>query len=128
MTEVPEEYALGDSPVGREGRLLVRMHTYRERDRNFVRQVREVYRRRLDGKLLCETCGWNPTDLYGEHADRAIEAHHKIPIAQLQPDSDTRVEDIAMVCANCHRVIHRKNPCLTIDEMHQLIAINRINT
>ena len=42
-----------------------------------------------------------------------MEAHHKVPIEQLQPDSVTIVGDMAMLCASCHRVVHSEKPCLT---------------
>ncbi len=34
---------------------------------------------------------------------------------------ETKPEDITMVCANCHRMLHRKRPWLTIDELTKLI-------
>jgi hypothetical protein len=32
----------------------------------------------------------------------------------------TRVEDLVLVCANCHRIIHRKRPWLSIGELRTL--------
>jgi predicted HNH restriction endonuclease len=51
-----------------------------------------------------------------------MEAHHKVPIEELQPDSITLVGDMAMVCATCHRIIHSSKPCLTIGQVRALIA------
>ena len=110
-----EEYA------GKEGRLLTRLHVYRERDRKLVRWARNYYRHQGGGKLVCEACGSVPIDVYGPAGENCMEAHHKIPIEQLQPDSVTVVSDIAMVCASCHRMIHSQKPCLTIDEMRELL-------
>lgn len=106
---------------GKEGRILTRLHVYKERDRKFARQVRDHYRRANGGKLVCEACGTVPVDRYGEAGDRSMEAHHKVPIEQLQPDSVTPVTEMAMVCATCHRVIHSAKPCLTIDQVRALI-------
>lgn len=67
-------------------------------------------------------CGLQPNLKYpGVEGERCIEAHHKIPIEELQPDSITRVEDMAMVCANCHRIIHTRKPCLTIEEIVEIL-------
>jgi hypothetical protein len=106
--------------VGKEGRMLTRIHAYRERDRGFVKKSKNYFRKKMGGKLHCVACGLEPELLYDEVGERCIEAHHTIPIEELQPDSITRVEDMAMVCASCHRVIHSRKPCLTIDEVRAL--------
>jgi len=67
-------------------------------------------------------CGTIPVDVYGQAGDRSIEAHHKVPIEELQPDSITPVTEMAMVCATCHRVIHSEKPCLTIDQVKGLLS------
>lgn len=123
VEEEGEEVEEGEEEdiVGREGNILTRMHVYRERDRTFARKVREHYRRLGNGKLICEVCGLDPTTIYGQPGDRSIEGHHTVPIEELQPDSETTVDEMAMVCANCHRVIHSKKPCFSIDEVRQLI-------
>jgi predicted HNH restriction endonuclease len=71
---------------------------------------------------MCEACGVVPVDKYGDAGDRSMEAHHKVPIEELQPDSITLVGDMAMVCATCHRIIHSSKPCLTIGQVRALIA------
>jgi predicted HNH restriction endonuclease len=106
---------------GKEGKLLIRIHAYKERDRNLTKMVKKSFKGKHGGKLLCEACGLDPVDRYGPNGERAIEAHHKIPIEELQPDSITRVDDMAIVCASCHRVIHSKKPCLTIAQVQTLL-------
>jgi predicted HNH restriction endonuclease len=39
----------------------------------------------------------------------------------------TKVEDIALVCSNCHRMLHRKRHWLSINELKQLLTI-AVNT
>ncbi|MBC6437175.1 MAG: HNH endonuclease [Rhodobacteraceae bacterium] len=106
---------------GREGRILTRLHVYRERDRTLVKRAKDHHRAMTDGKLACEVCGKVSVNLYGDAGDRIIEAHHKVPIEELQPDSETTTADLAMVCANCHRVIHSRKPCLTVREVRDII-------
>lgn len=106
-----------DTITGKEGRLLSRIHYYKERDRGFVKKVKSYYKSKNGGKLVCEACGLDPDILYGPNSDNCIEAHHKIPIEALQPDSVTQVKDMAMVCASCHRIIHKQKPCLLINEV-----------
>ncbi len=108
--------------VGIEGRLLMRIHVYKERDKQFAQLVRKHKKYLNGGRLICEACQSTPEDIYGPKGENCMEAHHKIPVKQLQPDSITPPEEMAMVCANCHRVIHSRNPCLTIDEMRSLLG------
>ena len=117
-SEVVEEEGI----TGKEGRLLVRLHVYKERDRRLAQRVRTYHRKRNGGRLICEVCASVPVTVYGPKGERSMEAHHKVPIEELQPDSITVVGDMAMVCANCHRVIHSQKPCLTISEMKELIT------
>ena len=108
--------------VGREGRLLVRLHVYRERDRTFVRRVRKHYRSLAGGRLVCNACGSVPIQVYGPSGESCMEAHHKVPIEQLQPDSVTLVGDMVMLCASCHRVVHSEKPCLTVEKVNELVV------
>jgi predicted HNH restriction endonuclease len=105
---------------GKEGRMLTRVHAYKERDRKFAAMAKKHYKTKNGGKLWCVACDLKPEILYDDKGERCIEAHHKIPIEELQPDSITRVDDMAMVCASCHRVIHSRKPCLTIEEVRAL--------
>lgn len=107
--------------TGKEGRILTRLHVYKERDRKFAKRVRDYYRHANGGKLKCECCDTVPVDVYGDAGDRSMEAHHKVPIEELQPDSITPVTEMAMVCATCHRVIHSEKPCLTIEQVRELM-------
>ncbi len=58
---------------------------------------------------------------YGEIGDGYIEGHHTKPISEMSENEQTKVEDIALVCANCHRMLHRKRPWLSITELKNLI-------
>ena len=111
--------------VGTEGRLLVRLHVYRERDRTFVRRVRKHYSSLTGGLLVCHACGTVPVQVYGPSGESCMEAHHKVPIEQLQPDSVTLVGDMAMLCASCHRIVHSRKPCLTVEKVNELVVSHR---
>ena len=58
--------------TGREGRILTRIHVYKERDRAFSRRAKDHYRRLSGGRLLCEACGLDPVTIYGPDGERAI--------------------------------------------------------
>ncbi|QRY67964.1 hypothetical protein JVX98_27075 [Ensifer sp. PDNC004] len=113
---------LEDNIVGIEGRLLTRSHTYKERSGNAPILAKRDFKSKHGGRLFCEACGFDPVATYGATSERCIEAHHKTPIAELQPDSITRSSDLLMVCANCHRFVHSQIPCLTLEQVRQYLA------
>ncbi|UZW66371.1 hypothetical protein OC195_21405 [Priestia flexa] len=43
----------------------------------------------------------------------------------MDDNHETKVEDIALVCANCHRMLHRQRPWLSISELKQLLHMQR---
>jgi 5-methylcytosine-specific restriction protein A len=103
-----------------EGKLLARVHLRRERNRKLVDSKKKSVVK-AGGSLACEVCGFNFKAEYGDRGDGFIECHHTKPLETLEPGSKTHVRDLALVCSNCHRVIHRRRPWLTVEEMRTLI-------
>ena len=50
-----------------------------------------------------------------------MECHHKIPLYEIEGESITTIDDLALVCANCHRMLHRELDTLSIDELRKKI-------
>lgn len=68
-------------------------------------------------------CGFNFEEVYGERGKDFIEIHHVKPLSTLEEavviDTET---DLVPLCANCHRMVHRrKDEVLTIEELKNLI-------
>lgn len=101
-----------------EGRLVVRLHQLRERNRGLVDRRKQMALRE-HGHLACEICGFDFFEAFGERGRGFIECHHTVPVSSLGNDARTRVADLALVCANCHRMIHAKAPWWTIEEARQ---------
>ena len=103
-----------------EGRILTRLHRVRERSGSLARRKKQQV---LDesGALLCEACGFDFASFYGDRGSGFAECHHKIPLSELIPNQRTRFQDLAIVCANCHRMIHRSRPWLTVREVRGLV-------
>lgn len=99
-----------------EGRLLRRVHVARERNRTIVNEKKKSVRKRT-GRLSCECCDFDFADTYGDLGDGYIECHHTIPVAQLDQDSKTKMSDLALVCANCHRMLHASRPMIEVAEL-----------
>lgn len=62
-----------------------------------------------DARLRCEVpgCGFDFERVYGSLGHGFAEVHHLRPLFERDAPSVTRIEDLAVVCANCHRMIHR---------------------
>ena len=57
-------------------------------------------------------------DKYGKRGEDFIECHHINPISL--GEKKTSLSDLVLLCSNCHRMIHKKQPWL---ELHELIEI-----
>jgi 5-methylcytosine-specific restriction protein A len=107
-----------------EGRLLFRAHRSRERDREAVTKARKRAIRK-HRKLSCEVCDFSFTKRYGARGAGFLEAHHRVPISEVAPGAKTRVQDLALLCANCHRMIHRRWPTLTVEGLREIVEKRR---
>jgi 5-methylcytosine-specific restriction protein A len=109
-----------------EGGYSYRIHRNRERSVAIVQRKKQQAWR--DGRLFCEVCGLRPMDLYAEHGDRALECHHIVPLYALGAATSTRLADLALVCASCHRVLHASNPPLVpvrlAESLSGVVAVN----
>lgn len=103
-----------------EGLVLSRVHSVRERNRSLVRKKKSQALRR-SGKLKCEACEFAYPDKYGSLGDGFIECHHVIPLSQLRPGQATKLADLALVCANCHRMLHRDGETLSIEKLQNVV-------
>ncbi len=96
-----------------EGEAHAVLRTECERNRDLAATKKRLFR--LDrGRLYCEACGWGPPADFG---DTGIECHHNDPIAESEPGRQTTVDDLSVVCANCHRLLHGGGKTLTIAEL-----------
>ena len=109
-----------DDDQAPEGRLLERKHFARERDRG-LRAKKIKKHLQTHQALACSTCGFDFKAAYGSHGDGYIECHHVVPL-HASGEGKTRLDDLILICANCHRMIHRRNPWLTPDQLRELIV------
>jgi hypothetical protein len=103
-----------------EGKLKERLHKQRERNSSLIKEVKQKALKKY-GKLECQCCGFDFEKKYGELGKEFIEAHHTKPLSELHEDGEeTKKEDIALVCSNCHRMLHRRRPWLEMSELKKL--------
>ncbi|WP_285551552.1 HNH endonuclease [Actinoplanes regularis] len=109
--------------AGREGGVLLKEHLLRERDATL--KPRKIEQAKKQGKLIaCEACGFDFLKAYGDRGRDYIECHHRTPLHVTGP-VETRLQDLALICSNCHRMIHRTSPWLTVDELAKLVSAAR---
>ena len=104
----------------REGKVVFRLHQQKERNYSIVKKKKAAVKRKT-GKLACEVCGFDFAAVYGALGEDFIECHHKQPLSELNDERVTILNDLALVCANCHRMLHRSGATLSLDELRELI-------
>jgi 5-methylcytosine-specific restriction enzyme A len=87
-----------------EGRIFTALHKVRERNPKLRSAL--IRRRRALGPLSCDACGDGPKLNDDALRDAAFESHHIVPLAASM-ERNTGVGDMALLCATCHRLIHR---------------------
>jgi predicted HNH restriction endonuclease len=104
------------------------------------RKLREAYfftrnpRLAADAKrqrdYTCEVCSFNFRQHYGTLGQDFAECHHKNPLSE-RPEElwshalTTSLDDVAVLCANCHRMLHRQRPALSVEALRaQWLAVH----
>ena len=103
-----------------EGKVLLKQHLQRERNVRLIETAKKEFVKK-HGHLYCEICGFDFFETYGELGENFIEAHHIKPVSEMKEGEKTRIEDIVMVCSNCHSMIHRKKPWVTLKGIKEII-------
>ena len=133
--DIEKEIFRPGEPIGffgeMEGDKIVREHIKQElkkRNSKIVQLAKSQALYNNSGRLKCECCNFDFFILYGQLGLKFIECHHKIHIST--GERITRIEDLALVCSNCHRMLHRKledGNYHDIDSLRQLINDNKKN-
>lgn len=119
-TDEDEQFVGGEEFY--EGRLLTRSHQLRERHPGLRRKLLEA--RGAEG-LVCEVCGESHSSLDPVVRLAAFEAHHNVPIATAGVRK-TKISDMALLCATCHRLLHRliavRKEWVSVERARQLLG------
>lgn len=105
--------AIDDSIDQMTERRRYRYHRTIERNAKLARKAKALL------GTVCQVCDFDFYATYGEVGRGFIEAHHKVPISHLpegEPVPHDPRTDFAVVCANCHRMLHRSNAPTSFDE------------
>lgn len=105
-----------------EGELGMRYHLVRERSRGLrAKKIASVLA--AGSPVACEICGFDFSQTYGPRGKGYIEVHHIRPLHE-SGSTRTTLADLALVCANCHRVIHR-HPWITPAALKTIVEEER---
>lgn len=104
--------------LAKEGKVIYKLHKFRERNNKLNNKKKEQYLKDF-GKLDCEVCKFNFFETYGELGKGFIEAHHRVPLSEIDGEQITKLDDLALVCSNCHRMLHRS---ISMDELKKKLG------
>ncbi len=80
-------------------------------------------------KAICVVCNFDFEKTYGEIGKGFIHVHHLTPISQIGKSYQIDpINDLIPVCPNCHSMLHRQEPPLTIDELKTLLNNDNRNS
>lgn len=107
-----------------EGKQAFAWHRKLERSAKLAKRVQDQRLKKVGD--LCDVCGFSFHKYYGPIGVGFIEAHHTVPVSQFKGQRITRIEEIALVCSNCHRMLHRLSPLLSVADLRKNLNAGRV--
>jgi 5-methylcytosine-specific restriction protein A len=107
--------SLADEFEAEEGGRLLALHYRRERNRT-IRSRKIAAVMAAGSPVACEVCDFDFGAAYGDLGEGYIEVHHVLPL-HASGATTTKLSDLALMCGNCHRMVHRARPWLTPDQL-----------
>lgn len=72
---------------------------------------------------ICAACHVNMATIYGEDLEGFIHVHHIVPLSAIGKEYRVdAIADLRPLCPNCHAVVHRFNPPLSVEEVRQRLS------
>lgn len=103
------------SVEAKEGERYKSEATFQARNRALIEA------KKANSDYCCEVCEMSFKKDYGKIGDGYIIAHHIIPIGTRKKASKTTLDDIALVCSNCHDMIHwGTDSLMSVDELRSI--------
>ncbi len=97
-----------------EGVIKVRISKTIERSPKLRQEALDIH------GYKCQACSFDFELTYGKWGKEFAEVHHIKPLSDLKGEKQETnpLIDLAILCANCHRMVHRKKGItLSLDEL-----------
>jgi predicted HNH restriction endonuclease len=133
VTEIVKSHAAGKKIVVFDENVFIsegrkKSVTTQVYERSKILRDKAIEHYTKDGEIVCAACGFDFYKTYGEVGRGYIEIHHQKPVYQYDETDFSRLaaealKDLIPLCANCHRMLHRKkdNP-LSIVELVEILT------
>ena len=106
-----------------EGERRIATHMRLERSSALIASLKKERMERHNGRLPCEVCGFDFLESYGPVGAGFAEAHHKVSLADSSEEGRiTSLDDLAVVCSNCHRMLHRGPEYPSIESLRNRVS------
>jgi hypothetical protein len=112
---IDETHKVSDKQDALEGEKFKAETTFRKRSRALI----EAKKANSDGR--CEACGFSFGERYGEIGRDCLVAHHINAIAGRSTASKKTLDDIVLLCPNCHAVIHSSEVPISLDNLKSML-------
>lgn len=125
----PDDEIMNEAREERGSQTLEQAKRYRQH-RTIERQPghsKEVKKRQ---GTKCKGCDKDLADVYGEVAQGLVDAHHLTPLSSLEEGEVARfdpIKDFAVLCPNCHRVIHRMDDPSDLNALRARVTAHQIS-
>lgn len=125
----PETRDDDDLEIGEKQQALIEIRRYKLHRRIERSQRAKDAAKRAHG-TRCKACSLDFSEKYGELGSGFIEAHHMRPLAALEEGTPVTLDpetDLTVLCANCHRMIHRLDDPSDLEELRRSISELPVN-
>lgn len=90
--------------------------TFRTRNGSLIEKKKKL----SDGR--CSVCQLKFSERYEGIEALCLVAHHVQPIGKRKKASKTTLDDIELLCPNCHTAVHIQDPPLSADDLRKMLV------
>lgn len=119
LEEIPTD-ELEDENTEIQERRRYRLHRKLDRNPKASKAAKKIHGH------TCQGCGLDFAKMYGEAGRDFIEAHHLKPLAEIPENQTVTMDpqhDFAVLCSNCHSMMHRRGGPRTLEELRGLVHV-----
>ena len=78
---------------------------------------------------ICYVCGEKFEETYGPDSEECFEVHHLTPLSTQEKVCENTLNDVRVVCANCHRILHKNGALgINIDQLREFVHTTKTNS